>query len=457
MTAGLQPYSDYKDSGLLWLGRVPKHWQLERAKWLYRQMARPVQAADGVVTCFRDGMVTLRNNRRTLGFTNSLKEIGYQGIRKGDLVIHAMDAFAGAVGVSDSDGKCTPVYAVCTPKADLDNRYYAYVVRVMARSQWILALARGIRERSTDFRFEGFANQAVPWPCIDEQKAIANYLDANAVVVHRFIRNRRRLIEVLNEQKQAIINRAVTRGLNPNAPLTPSGIDWLGDVPEHWEVKAVWQVFKIGRGKVTSNQYVGGHPGPYPLYSSQTENDGVMGSIDTYMFDGEYLTWTTDGAHAGTVFHRRGRFNCTNVCGTLKANNPQQIYLPFMRWALASVTKRQVRLDINPKLMNNMMARIRMCVPPYAEQVMIGESFEGLVAKNDAAITRLKREIDLIREYRTRLIADVVTGKLDVRGLAPAEIPADELTEEPADGIDGGEAQEDETAELVEEAADADD
>src|SRR5690606_26269719 len=104
-----------------------------------------------------------------------------------------------------SDGKCTPVYAICTPKIDIDNRYYAYVVREMARSAWILALARGIRERSTDFRFDTFGAQPVPLPPRDEQKAIADYLDAISAKVRRFIRNRRRLIEVLNEQKQAII------------------------------------------------------------------------------------------------------------------------------------------------------------------------------------------------------------------------------------------------------------
>src|ERR1700685_3166374 len=102
-----------KDSGVSWLGPVPSHWIIERAKWLFERMDRPTRDSDEVITCFRDGVVTLRKNRRMRGFTESIKEIGYQGIRRGDLVIHAMDAFAGAVGVSDSDGKGTPVYSVC--------------------------------------------------------------------------------------------------------------------------------------------------------------------------------------------------------------------------------------------------------------------------------------------------------------------------------------------------------
>src|SRR5689334_10923120 len=157
MIQELKPYPAYKDSGLPWLGEVPNHWRMERAKWLFRKMDRPVHENDEVVTCFRDGVVTLRKNRRVRGFTESIKEIGYQGIRRGDLVIHAMDAFAGAVGVADSDGKGTPVYSVCEPLPRVNAHFYAYLVREMARSEWILALAKGIRERSTDFRFEGFA------------------------------------------------------------------------------------------------------------------------------------------------------------------------------------------------------------------------------------------------------------------------------------------------------------
>ena len=124
---GLRPYPEMKDSGVQWLGEVPQHWRTERAKSLFRKMERPVDDGAEVVTCFRDGTVTLRKNRRTDGFTESLKEIGYQGVRRGDLIIHAMDAFAGAVGVSNADGKSTSVYAVCTPRNEALNTYF-YVI-----------------------------------------------------------------------------------------------------------------------------------------------------------------------------------------------------------------------------------------------------------------------------------------------------------------------------------------
>ena len=113
------PYPAYTPSGVPWLGDMPEHWDVRRGGWLFRKMDRAVSDADEVITCFRDGTVTLRKNRRTEGFTESLKEIGYQGVRKGDLVIHQMDAFAGAVGVSDSDGKGTPVYSVWLPDSQM--------------------------------------------------------------------------------------------------------------------------------------------------------------------------------------------------------------------------------------------------------------------------------------------------------------------------------------------------
>ncbi len=244
MIHDLKPYPVMKDSGVPWLGQVPEHWEMKRGKSLFRKLDRPVEDAAETVTCFRDGVVTLRKNRRLRGFTEALKEIGYQGVRQGDLVIHAMDAFAGAVGVSDSDGKATPVYAVCSPVADAVPMYFAYTVREMARNEWILALSRGIRERSTDFRFDTFGAQLLPTPPASEQAAIVRFLDQADRRIRKAIAAKQKLIKLLQEQKQVIIHQAVTRGLDPNVKLKPSGVEWLGDVPEGWEVVPLRAIFK---------------------------------------------------------------------------------------------------------------------------------------------------------------------------------------------------------------------
>ena len=155
----LQPYPAYKLSGLEWLANIPAHWRTERGKWLLKKMKRPVRDTDEVVTCFRDGVVTLRKNRRTEGFTESLQEIGYQGIREGDLVIHAMDAFAGAIGVADSDGKGTPVYSVCRPDPNDNAYYFAYILSTT--TALLLAEDRKSKKRRRSDRI--WAVHAVPW------------------------------------------------------------------------------------------------------------------------------------------------------------------------------------------------------------------------------------------------------------------------------------------------------
>ena len=210
MIADLTPYPATKDSGVQWLGEVPKHWKTERAKWLFRKMEQPVRENDEVVTCFRDGVVTLRKNRRVRGFTESLKEIGYQGVRRGDIVIHAMDAFAGAIGVSDSDGKGTPVYSVCSPRQSANAYYYALVIREMARNQWILALAKGIRERSTDFRYTTLAAEKLPLPPINNQAAIVKYLDKVTVDTDAAVDRARRQVELMEEYRTRLIADVAT-------------------------------------------------------------------------------------------------------------------------------------------------------------------------------------------------------------------------------------------------------
>ena len=238
----MRKYDSYKDSGVKWIGKIPSHWNIMRSKNMFERVFRAVREEDDVITCFRDGQVTLRKNRRTEGFTESFKEIGYQGIRKGDLVIHQMDAFAGSIGVSDSDGKGTPVYICCVPKGPYNNYYYAYLLREMARTGYIKSLYRGIRERSSDFRFETFAVQSLPIPPLSEQKVIVSFLDSKTLEIDNLISKVEREIELLKEYKQAEIARVVTHGLNPNAPTKPSGISWISDIPKHWSIRKLSQV-----------------------------------------------------------------------------------------------------------------------------------------------------------------------------------------------------------------------
>ena len=150
VTRGLDPDAPMKDSGVDWIEQIPKHWQECRIKNVIFPEEKPIFTDDEIITCFRDGQVTLRKNRREDGFTFSDTEAGYHGVDVGDLVIHGMDAFAGAIGCSDSRGKITPVVHVCSTAGD--NRYFMYYLRFMAYGNILMDLANGVRERSSDYR-----------------------------------------------------------------------------------------------------------------------------------------------------------------------------------------------------------------------------------------------------------------------------------------------------------------
>jgi type I restriction enzyme S subunit len=210
VTKGLNPKAKMKDSGVPWLGQVPQHWEVKRAKYLLRQLNRPAGGETEIVTAFRDGVVTRRSKRREDGFTISAKEIGYQGVKSGDFVLHSMDAAAGCVGVSDSDGKCSPVYAVCSAGPNANQWYLSDVFRVMAAAGWIAAHSKGIRQRSTDFRFDELAVQFFPLPPRSEQDLIISFLRKITLEIDSAISAQERMIELLKERRSVIITQAVT-------------------------------------------------------------------------------------------------------------------------------------------------------------------------------------------------------------------------------------------------------
>ncbi len=466
MIEQLKPYPEYKDSGIAWAPSLPATWQTERAKWLFTKMARPVRPEDEVVTCFRDGMVTLRKNRRLRGFTEATVEHGYQGIRNGDLVIHGMDAFAGAIGVSDSDGKGTPVYNVCQPRSGVNARYYAHAVRQMSQSQWILALAKGIRERSTDFRYEMFGNQKVPLPPADEQAAIVRFLDHATHRLDKAIRAKRKTIALLNEQKQAIIHRAVTRGIDPDVPLKDSGIPWLGQIPVHWEVRPLKAVSQIQSGTTLGKDYSGQQTREFPYLRVANVQAGyvklavvktirvpvaeanrcLLESGDVLMTEGG----DPDKLGRGCVWEAQVE-PCLHQ-NHIFAVRPNQSRLdPQFLAALLGVGYARAYFQSTAKQTTNLAAtnktkigQLKVLLPPVEQQRKILVALNEETKPVNTTISRIEREIELLREYRTRLIADVVTGKLDVREAAarlpevesaPADEPVLEEMEEASDEL----------------------
>ena len=208
VTKGMNPVAKQRDSGIKWIGMMPVHWKIIRGKYILTYMQKPVRDDDGVITCFRDGEVTLRSNRREDGFTMSDKEIGYQGIDVGDLVVHGMDGFAGSIGISDSRGKASPVLNVLDTKQN--KRYIMYYLRSMAYSDVFLALATGIRVRSCDLRWNKLAELSYPVPPLEEQQAIVDHIDSVIEKTDAVIADKKAQLETLDEYKKSLIFEYVT-------------------------------------------------------------------------------------------------------------------------------------------------------------------------------------------------------------------------------------------------------
>jgi type I restriction enzyme S subunit len=211
VTRGLDETVEMKDSGVEWIGEVPEHWEVTRFKNLYTQSRLPVRKKDGTVTSYRDGEVTLRSNRRLTGYTEAILEHGFQGIRKGHLVLNSMDAFEGAIGVSDSDGKCTPEYLVCDKRsADTSNYYFAYLLREMALAKYIQVICNAVRQRAVRIRFNNLATRFVVVPPPKEQKIIVDFIKSSSTKIDLAIQHQTQQIAKLREYRTVLIDAAVT-------------------------------------------------------------------------------------------------------------------------------------------------------------------------------------------------------------------------------------------------------
>ena len=211
VTRGLDPNAPMKDSGVEWIGEIPAHWFCRRFKYLFSQSRLPPKKDDGVVTSYRDGQVTLRSNRRISGYTEAILEGGYQGIRKGQLVLNSMDAFEGAIGVSESEGKCTPEYVICNPKLkDVLPEYFAYLLREMALARYIQVICNAVRQRAIRIRFNNLASLFMVIPSLSEQVKIIDFIQSESNKINQGIDHLSTQVQKLKEYKTTLINSAVT-------------------------------------------------------------------------------------------------------------------------------------------------------------------------------------------------------------------------------------------------------
>ena len=424
---------EMKDSGIEWIKEIPAEWAVQRGKAILKLQKRSPEGYEEVITCFRDGEVTLRKNRREEGFTFSDKEIGYQGIQTGDLVIHGMDGFAGAIGISDSDGKGSPVLVVCT--SDQNQRYLMYYLRMLATQNVFVALATGIRERSCDLRWNKIAELLFPIPPMEVQDRISAFLDLKCEKVDALISKQQEAIEKLKAYKLSVITEAVTKGLNPDVPMKDSGVEWIGFIPGHWELRKLKTLVSI-ISKGTTPSTVGGEiksTGEIRFLKAENlQNDMVVLDPEFYidketnevlkrskLIAGDIL-FVIAGATIGKtaiVPEEALPANTNQAVSFIRLINPQDSrYIWY--FLQSDYVKKNLNLlsvqSAQPNLSMEDLGNFLLCYPEKNERSAIVDHLDNKCRQIDAAIDKKKLIIEGLIEYKKSLIYEVVTGKREV-------------------------------------------
>jgi type I restriction enzyme S subunit len=451
MTLELRPYPEYKDSGLPWLGEIPAHWRIGRTKQNFRLSIEKSNPNHGMelLSIYTHIGVRPRNDLEQRGNKATTTD-GYWVVKKGDIIVNKLLAWMGAVGVSHYDGVTSPAYDILRPVRELAPDFYHHLFRTSTYLQQFKSRSRGIMEMRLRLYFDQFGQIPLLIPPLDEQRAIVSFLEEYSRLVNRFIRIKRRAIELLNEQKQAIINRAVTRGLDPGVRVKASGIDWLGDVPEHWEIRPLKQVASVRLSGVDKHTLAGEIPVRLCNYTDVYKRDFITADIEFMKASAKPPEVAAFTLRAGDVLITKDseewddiavpalvRQNLDGVlCGyhlavvrpDFQCLDSEYLFRAFLAPSLA----RQFHVLANGVtrygLSKNAIKDSIFLVPPVQEQRDICEWITDELRPIAASMDRIQREIDLIHEYRTRLITDVVTGKIDVRHVRPQAVepsPAD--------------------------------
>lgn len=454
ITEGLRPYPDYKESGQRWLGRIPSGWSLLPNRALFDEVKeRDCPDEEMLSVTITKGVI---RQRALLSETakkdgSNTDKAAYKLVQPGDIAYNKMRAWQGAFGASLFRGIVSPAYVVMRPRSGVLPWFYHHLYRTLSFAKEAERWSYGITSDMWSLRPEHFKLIYSIKPPVDEQVAIVRFLDHANGKIERFIRAKRKLIGLLNEQKLAIIHRAVTRGLIPNGPVKPSGIPWLGDIPVHWKrIRLKFEASHIVDCLHATPTYRidGVHPA---IRTADIEPGRVRLEQARKISPTEFHKWTERlrPEEGDILYSREGeRFG---IAANVPAGTPLCISQRMMvfrirkphnsEYVMWQLNCRHVYLQASLYVMGSTAPHVnveqirnfQLALPPPDEQKAIAEHIRCECRTINAAIARTEREIALMQEYRTRLTADVVTGKLDVRSaaaklpeIAPEDFSADE-------------------------------
>ncbi len=415
-------YQSYKESDVEWLGSVPEHWKIVKAKRVLREVSiknhpnEPLLAATqtkGVIpkSLYENTTVTASKNFETLKL-----------VRKGDFVI-SLRSFQGGIEYAHYQGIISPAYTILEPQEEVIHDYYRYLLKSKRYISGLTLLVTGIRE-GQNIDTSKFKDSFLPLPSKEEQTAIARFLDYKLAKINRFIQKKKQLIKLLNEQKAAIINQAVTKGLDPSAKMKDSGIEWLGEIPEHWEVRKLKYDGKIKSGDgITSNEIE--EKGNYEVYGG----NGFIGYTNKFNVEGVNLIIGRVGAKCGNV-HLINSKKFISDNALILTLNPGLNYIYYSMVLEVANLNTLNKSSAQPLITGTKVMNYPIPIAPKKEQQQIVSYIESETAIINTTISKIEKEIALVEEYKTALIAEAVTGKIDVRGYEIPEITEEETYEE---------------------------
>ena len=424
-----------KATDLPWLVAIPEHWQLCRAKEIFYPVdIRSVDGLEEILTVSS----TLGIVPRKFANVTMFEAVSYSGYKlcwPGDLVINSLWAWAFALGVSQYHGVVSTAYGVyrLLPGVQVDLRFIHLLLRSVPFQWELQTRSKGIWISRLQLTDESFLDAPLPLPTLEEQMSIAKYLDHADQMLRGGVSQKLELVELMEEYKRAVIQQAVTRGLDPDVPLKPSGVEWLGDIPEHWEVRRLKDWVSINETvlpETTDSNYRFNYIDIGSVATGKLLSDPVILSFSDAPSRARRVIKTGDTIFSTVRTYLKAVWfaefvNSELICSTgFAVLTPQKDAVgKFVSYLVQSssftdmITSESVGIAY-PAIAEGNLGSFYVPVPPVEEQTAIVAYLDRLTSDIDAAIAHTRREIELLEEYRTRLIADVVTGKLDVREAA---------------------------------------